>query len=255
MVQSASYPSLKDRSVFITGGGSGIGASLVRHFVAQKTKVAFVDIAVEPSRKLVQDLAAEGGRKPLFIECDLRDIEALRASIRQAAEAHGPITILINNAAHDERHRFDTVTPEYWDDRMAVNLRHQFFAAQAVHPMMKAAGGGSIINFGSVSWMIGQGGMPGYTTAKSAVVGLTRGLARDFGPDNIRVNSIAPGWIMTERQISLWLDEEGEGELMRRQCLKRKLYPDDIARVVLFLAADDSSAMTNQTYIVDGGWM
>jgi NAD(P)-dependent dehydrogenase (short-subunit alcohol dehydrogenase family) len=255
MVQSASYPSLKDRSVFITGGGSGIGASLVRHFVAQGSRVAFVDIAVEPSRKLVQDLAAEGGRKPLFVECDLRDIEALRASIRQAAEAHGPITILINNAAHDERHRFDTVTPEYWDDRMAVNLRHQFFAAQAVHPMMKAAGGGSIINFGSVSWMIGQGGMPGYTAAKSAVMGLTRGLARDFGPDNIRVNSIAPGWIMTERQISLWLDEEGERELMRRQCLKRKLYPDDIARVVLFLAADDSSAMTNQTYIVDGGWV
>ena len=163
--------------------------------------------------------------------------------------------MLVNNAAHDERHTFDTVTPEYWDDRMAVNLRHQFFAAQAVHPMMKAAGGGSIINFGSVSWMIGQGGMPGYTAAKAAVMGLTRGLARDFGPDNIRVNSIAPGWIMTERQISLWLDEAGERELMQRQCLKRKLYPDDMARIVLFLAADDSSAMTNQTYIADGGWV
>jgi D-xylose 1-dehydrogenase len=255
MVQIATYPSLKGRSVFVTGGGSGIGASLVRHFVAQKSKVAFVDIAAEPSRKLVEDIAAEDGQEPLFIECDLRDIEALRASIRQAADAHGPITILVNNAAHDERHRFDSVTVEYWDDRMAVNLRHQFFAAQAVHPMMKAAGGGSIVNFGSVSWMIGQGGMPGYTAAKSAIMGLTRGLARDFGPDNIRVNSIAPGWIMTERQISLWLDEEGERELMRRQCLKRKLYPDDIARVVLFLSADDSSAMTNQTYIVDGGWV
>jgi NAD(P)-dependent dehydrogenase (short-subunit alcohol dehydrogenase family) len=255
MIQIATYPSLKDRSVFVTGGGSGIGASLVAHFAAQKTKVAFVDIALEPSRNLVADIAAKGDPKPLFIECDLRDIEALRASIRQAAEAHGPITILVNNAAHDERHRFDTVTPEYWDDRMAVNLRHQFFAAQAVQPMMQAAGGGSIVNFGSVSWMIGQGGMPGYTAAKSAIMGLTRGLARDFGPDNIRVNSIAPGWIMTERQISLWLDEEGERELMRRQCLKRKLYPDDIARVVLFLAADDSGAMTNQTYVVDGGWV
>jgi NAD(P)-dependent dehydrogenase (short-subunit alcohol dehydrogenase family) len=255
MIQIATYPSLKDRSVFVTGGGSGIGASLVAHFAAQKSKVAFVDIALEPSRNLVADIAAKGDPKPLFIECDLRDIEALRASIRQAAEAHGPITILVNNAAHDERHRFDTVTPEYWDDRMAVNLRHQFFAAQAVQPMMQAAGGGSIVNFGSVSWMIGQGGMPGYTAAKSAIMGLTRGLARDFGPDNIRVNSIAPGWIMTERQISLWLDEEGERELMRRQCLKRKLYPDDIARVVLFLAADDSSAMTNQTYVVDGGWV
>ena len=230
MSEYAIYPSLKDRSVFITGGGSGIGASLVRHFAAQGSKVAFVDIALEAS-------------------------EELRRSIRQAADAHGPITVLVNNAAHDERHKFDTVTPEYWDDRMAVNLRHQFFAAQAVQPMMKAAGGGSIINFGSTSWMIGQGGMPGYTAAKAAVMGLTRGLARDFGPDNIRVNSIAPGWIMTERQVSLLLDEAGERELMARQCLKRKLYPDDMARIVLFLAADDSGALTNQTYIADGGWV
>jgi NAD(P)-dependent dehydrogenase (short-subunit alcohol dehydrogenase family) len=251
----AIYPSLKGRSVFITGGGSGIGASLVRHFAGQGAKVGFVDIAVEPSRKLVQEIAAQGDPEPRFIECDLRDIEALRRAIAEVAENNGPITVLVNNAAHDERHRFDTVTPEYWDDRLAVNLKHQFFAAQAVHPMMKAAGGGSIVNFGSVSWMVGQGGMPGYTAAKAAVMGLTRGLARDFGPDNIRVNSIAPGWIMTERQVSLWLDEEGERELMKRQCLKRKLYPDDMARIVLFLAADDSSAMTNQTYVADGGWV
>jgi NAD(P)-dependent dehydrogenase (short-subunit alcohol dehydrogenase family) len=209
MSQYATYPSLNDRSVFITGGGSGIGASLVRHFAAQGAKVAFVDIATGPSEELVEEVTAKADPKPLFIECDLRDIEALRRAIRSVADAHGPITVLVNNAAHDERHAFDTVTPEYWDDRMAVNLRHQFFAAQAVHPMMKAAGGGSIVNFGSVSWMVGQGGMPGYTTAKSAIMGLTRGLARDFGPDNIRVNSIAPGWIMTERQISLWLDEAG----------------------------------------------
>lgn len=251
----AIYPSLRDRSVFITGGGSGIGAAPVGHFAAQGAKVGFVDIAVEPSERLVEEIAARGDPKPVFIDCDLRDIAALRRAIRRVADVHGPITVLVNNAAHDERHAFDTVTPEYWDDRMAVNLRHQFFAAQTVQPMMKAAGGGAIINFGSVSWMIGQGGMPGYTAAKAAIMGLTRGLARDFGPDNIRVNSIAPGWIMTERQVSLWLDEEGERELMRRQCLKRKLYPDDIARVVLFLAADDSSAMTNQTYIVDGGWV
>jgi NAD(P)-dependent dehydrogenase (short-subunit alcohol dehydrogenase family) len=251
----AIYPSLKDRSVFITGGGSGIGASLVRHFAAQKSKVAFVDIAVEPSEELVETVAAHVDHKPRFIECDLRDIDALRQAIRHAAEAHGQITVLVNNAAHDERHKIEETTVEYWDDRMAVNLRHQFFAAQAVHPMMKAAGGGSIINFGSVSWMIGQGGMPGYTTAKSAIMGLTRGLARDLGPDDIRVNSIAPGWIMTERQVSLWLDEEGERELMSRQCLKRKLYPDDMARITLFLAADDSSAMTNQTYVCDGGWV
>ena len=251
----AVYPSLRDRSVFITGGGSGIGASLVRHFAAQGSRVAFVDIAIEASEQVVAHVAAAGDPRPLFIPCDLRDIEALRRAIRHAAEEQGPITALVNNAAHDERHAFDQVTPEYWDDRIAVNLRHQFFAAQAVHPMMKAAGGGSIINFGSVSWMIGQGGMPGYSAAKAAVMGLTRSLARDFGPDNIRVNSIAPGWIMTERQVSLWLDEEGERELMARQCLKRKLYPDDMARIVLFLAADDSGAMTNQTYIADGGWV
>jgi NAD(P)-dependent dehydrogenase (short-subunit alcohol dehydrogenase family) len=255
MSHYATYPSLKDRSVFITGGGSGIGASLVRHFAAQGSKVGFVDIALEPSRKLVAEIAATGDPQPLVLECDLRDIAALRRAIEQVAAAHGPITVLVNNAAHDERHKFDSVTPEYWDDRMAVNLRHQFFAAQAVQPMMKAAGGGSIVNFGSVSWMIGQGGMPGYTAAKAAVMGLTRGLARDFGPANLRVNSIAPGWIMTERQVSLWLDEAGERELMARQCLKRKLYPDDMARIVLFLAADDSSAMTNQTYIADGGWV
>jgi NAD(P)-dependent dehydrogenase (short-subunit alcohol dehydrogenase family) len=251
----AVYPSLADQAVFVTGGASGIGAAIVRHFAAQGSRVAFVDIVVEASEQLVAGVAAAGDPKPLFVACDLRDVEALRRAIRQAADSHGPITVLINNAAHDERHAFDTVTPEYWDDRMAVNLRHQFFAAQAVHPMMKAAGGGSIVNFGSVSWMIGQGGMPGYTTAKSAIMGLTRGLARDFGPDNIRVNSIAPGWIMTERQLALWLDEEGERELMKRQCLKRKLYPDDMARIVLFLAADDSGAMTNQTYVCDGGWV
>ena len=255
MSQYATYPSLEGRSVFITGGGSGIGASLVRHFAAQKSRVAFVDIAVAPSERLVADVTAAGDPEPLFIECDLRDIAALRQAVRQAADAHGPITVLVNNAAHDERHKVEDTTVEYWDDRMAVNLRHQFFAAQAVHPMMRAAGGGSIINFGSVSWMIGQGGMPGYTTAKSAIMGLTRALARDLGPDNIRVNSIAPGWIMTERQVALWLTPAGEAELMQRQCLKRKLVPDDMARIALFLAADDSSAMTNQTYVCDGGWV
>jgi NAD(P)-dependent dehydrogenase (short-subunit alcohol dehydrogenase family) len=255
MSRFATYPSLQGRSVFITGGGSGIGAALVEHFCAQGSRVAFVDIAREASEQLVASIAGGGHPRPLFIACDLRDIEALRATIHQAAEANDPITVLVNNAAHDERHPFDAVTVAYWDDRMAVNLRHQFFAAQAVHPMMKAAGGGSIINFGSTSWMIGQGGMPGYTAAKAAIMGLTRGLASDFGPDNIRVNSIAPGWIMTERQIALWLDEEGERELMRRQCLKRKLYPDDMARIALFLAGDDSSAMTNQTYVCDAGWV
>lgn len=252
---SAIYPSLEGRSVFISGGGSGIGASIVSHFAAQGSKVAFVDIALEPSEALVAEIQAAGHTAPVFLPCDVTDIEALRSAIAKAAETNGPITVLINNAAHDERHTIEDVTPDYWDGRMAINLRHQFFAAQAVAPMMKTAGGGSVINFGSTSWMIGQGGMPGYTTAKSAIMGLTRGLARDLGPDDIRVNSIAPGWIMTERQIKLWLTPEGEQELMARQCLKRKLQPADVARLTLFLASNDSNAITNQTYICDGGWI
>jgi NAD(P)-dependent dehydrogenase (short-subunit alcohol dehydrogenase family) len=251
----AIYPSLKGRSVFVSGGGSGIGAQIVRRFCEQGSKVAFVDVDRGSSEALVRAIEGEGQARPLFLACDLRDVEALRAAIAEAAAAHGPITVLVNNAARDDRHPPETVTPEFWDERFAVNLRHQFFAAQAVHPMMKEAGGGSIINMGSTSWMIGQGGMAAYTAAKSAVLGLTRSLARDWGPDNIRVTSIAPGWIMTERQQKMWLTPEGERELMARQCLKRKLYPDDIARVVLFLAADDSGAMTNQSYIVDGGWV
>lgn len=255
MSRWAAYPSLENRSVFVTGGGSGIGAAIVEAFCEQRSKVAFCDIDEAAGRTTVDRLRARGLGTPLFLPCDLRDIEALRRVIREAAAANGPITVLINNAARDDRHRLEDVTPEYWDERMAVNLRHQFFAAQAVFPMMKEAGGGSIVNFGSVSWMVGQGGMPAYTTAKSAVMGLTRALARDMGPYNIRVNSIAPGWIMTERQIALWLTPEGEAELMRRQCLKRKLEPAEMARICLFLASDDSSAMTNQTYVCDGGWV
>jgi D-xylose 1-dehydrogenase len=251
----AQYPSLKDRSVLVTGGGSGIGAQIVRRFCEQGSKVAFIDFSPEPSEALVREVEGEGHGRPLFLRCDLRDVEALRRAVAEAGAANGPITALVNNAARDDRHAWDTVTPEYWDERFNTNLRHQFFAAQAVQPMMREAGGGSIINMGSTSWMVGQGGMAAYTAAKSAVLGLTRSLARDWGPDNIRVNSIAPGWIMTERQQQMWLTPEGERELMTRQCLKRKLYPDDIARVVLFLCADDSSAMTNQSYIVDGGWV
>jgi len=192
---------------------------------------------------------------PLFIRCDLVDIAALQAAIARTHVALGPIAVLVNNAANDERHEVDDVTPEYWDRAMAVNLRHQFFAAQAVLPDMQAAGGGSIVNFGSVSWMVGQGGMPVYTAAKSAVIGLTRSLARDYGPFNVRVNAIAPGWIMTERQKTLWLTPEGEAELMQRQCLKRQLQPDEVARATLFFASDEASACTNQHYVVDGGWV
>ncbi len=255
MSSFAVYPSLKGRSVLVTGGGSGIGAQIVRRFCEQGSKVAFIDVDRAASEALVQEITGGDRPAPLFLPCDLRDIAALQSAVAEAAAANGPITALVNNAARDDRHAWDTVTPEFWDERFAVNLRHQFFAAQAVQPMMKEAGGGSIINMGSTSWMVGQGGMAAYTAAKSAVLGLTRSLARDWGPDNIRVNSVAPGWIMTERQQSMWLTPDGERELMTRQCLKRKLYPDDIARVVLFLCADDSSAMTNQSYIVDGGWV
>ena len=255
MAATATYPSLKNRVVFVTGGGGGIGASIVEHFCQQGAKVGFVDIDEAGSRATVEQIAAAGHAKPLFVPCDVTDINALRVSVGKVREALGPITVLINNAAHDQRHSIDEVTPDYWDDRIAVNLKHQFFAAQAVYPDMEAAGGGAIVNLGSVSWMIGQGGMPCYTTAKSAVAGLTRSLARDLGPKNIRVNCVVPGWIMTQRQIDLWLTPEGEAELLQRQCLKRKLVPADIARAVLFFAADDSSACTNQSYIVDGGWV
>jgi NAD(P)-dependent dehydrogenase (short-subunit alcohol dehydrogenase family) len=253
--QYASYPSLAGRVVFVTGGGSGIGASIVEHLCAQRARVAFVDIAREASEALVAAIKARGLEAPAFIRCDVRDIAELRSAIASARERLGPIRVLVNNAAHDERHSIESVTPEYWDERFAVNLRHQFFAAQAVAPEMAAAGGGSIINFGSTSWLVGQGGMPAYLSAKAAVAGLTRALARDLGPMNIRVNAIVPGWIMTERQIKLWLTPEGEQELLRRQCLKRKLLPEDVARVVLFFAAADSAACTNQSYVVDGGWV
>ena len=250
----ATYPDLESRSVLVTGGGSGIGEAIVRAFARQKSKVGFIDIKAEESRKLAAELNAEGA-KVHFEAVDLTDIAALRAGIARIREAQGPITVLVNNAAHDERHKTEEVTPEYWDGRIAVNLRHQFFAAQAVLADMKAAGGGAIVNFGSTSWMVGQGGMAAYTAAKSGVIGLTRSLARDFGSFNIRANAIAPGWIMTQRQMDLWLTPEGEKELMARQCLKRKLYPPDIAKFVLFLASEESGACTNQHYVVDGGWV
>lgn len=254
MNQFAIYPSLKDRVVFVTGGGSGIGASIVEHFCAQKSKVAFVDIAGDASQKLAAGIARAGHPRPLFIHCDLRDIEALRAAVAQANKLLGAIQVLVNNAANDDRHKPMDVTVAYWDERLQVNLRHQFFAAQAVYPQMKAAGGGSIVNFGSISWMNAEGGYPAYTASKAAVHGITRGLARDWGPDNIRVNTVVPGWIMTERQIKLWLDEAGERQIRENQCLKEKLYPPDIARMVLWLAADDSRLCTAQNFIVDAGW-
>jgi len=249
---TAIYPSLEGRVVLVTGGGSGIGAAIVESFGRQKARVGFVDIDAAASAQ-VQSALAAGGARYHFEPCDVRDIAALRRAIDAIRSALGPITILVNNAARDDRHVTEDVTPEYWDERFAVNLKHQFFAAQAVLSDMKAAGRGSIINFGSVSWMAGQGGMVAYTACKSAVLGLTRSLARDFGGYNIRVNAIAPGWILTERQRKLWLTAEGHARLMEAQCLKRDLVAEDIARVVLFLASDEAGAITGQHYVVDGG--
>ncbi len=253
MTARATYPDLQGRTVLVTGGASGIGESIVRNFSAQGSKVGFIDLHGDAGTALADELADSAGVS--FQLCDLRDVDALRTAVAAIRQALGPITILINNAARDDRHAVDDVTSDYWDERIASNLKHQFFAAQAVYPDMAAAGGGSIVNMGSTSWMIGQGGMPCYTTAKSAVQGLTRSLARDLGPMNIRVNSVLPGWIMTQRQIEMWLTPESEAELLKRQCLKRKLVPDDIARAVLFFASEEASACTNQSYIVDGGWL
>ena len=253
--QFAIYPSLRDRRVFITGGASGIGASLVRHFAEQHAKVAFVDIVDDLAFNVSREIAADGFPEPHYQHCDIRDVRALQAAIAATAVRLGPFTVLVNNAANDQRHKFEDVTVHYWDERLAVNLRHQFFAIQAVVPMMREAGGGSIINFGSVSWHAGQGGMPAYTTAKAGVEGLTRGMARDLGPDRIRVNCIIPGWIMTERQLTLWLTPEAEQQLMHDQSLKDKVYPDDVARLVLWLAADDSRMCSAQNYVIDGGWI
>ncbi len=250
----ASFPSLKGKHVFITGGGSGIGEALVTAFAGQGARVSFVDIAKEASEALCARLASEGLTPPAFRYCDIRDVSALQAIMREFAAQHGDIDVLVNNAASDDRHVLEEVTPEYWNDRIAINQRPMFFTCQAVVPGMKKKGGGSIINVGSISWHISNGGYPVYTTAKAAVSGLTRGLARDLGPHRIRVNTVTPGWVMTERQVRLWLDAEGEADIKRNQCLPDKLMPWHVARMVLFLAADDSAMCTAQEFVVDGGW-
>jgi len=252
---TAKYFDLKNKKVFITGGGSGIGASIVEHFCEQNSEVYFVDINVKESNKLISDIKNKKFKIPTFIECDLLNIKKLQDIISKIISEKGPIDILINSAANDERHNIDDVTEEYWNERMNINLKHYFFTVQSVKKAMIKNKGGVIVNIGSASWMIGQGGMAAYTAAKSGVVGLTRSFARDLGEFNIRVNSVVPGWIMTERQIEKWLTPESEKELMKSQCLKRKLVPADVARAVLFFSSDESSACTNQSYIVDGGWI
>ena len=252
---SVIYNDLKDKKVFITGGGSGIGASIVEHFCEQGSKVFFIDINEKSSNKLVSNCKNKKFSVPTFINCDLLNIKFLQNTISKIISDNGAIDILVNNAANDERHSIDEVTEEFWNERMNINLRHYFFTVQSVKKAMIENKGGSIINIGSVSWMIGQGGMAAYTAAKSGVVGLTRSFARDLGEFNIRVNSVVPGWVMTERQIEKWLTPESEADMMKKQCLKHKLMPSDIAKTVLFFGSDQSSGCTNQDYIVDKGWL
>lgn len=249
------YPSLRDRVVLITGGATGIGASLVEAFCRQRARVAFLDIQDDAAAALVRRIAAvEGAATPRYYPCDLLDIGALRAATNAVRQELGPVGVLVNNAASDARHDFRDVTVEYWNERIHVNLRHPFFAIQAVHEQMKSLGSGSIINFGSISWYLCQGGMTGYTTSKAGLEGMTRGLARDLGRDNIRINTIVPGWVMTERQLRDWVDEDAKEAIDRGQCLKSALLPDDVSAMALFLASDDSRMCTAQKFVVDGGW-
>ncbi|ACB63046.1 short-chain dehydrogenase/reductase SDR [Burkholderia ambifaria MC40-6] len=251
----ARYPSLADRAVLITGGATGIGAAFVEHFARQGARVAFVDLDAQAGQALAESVAQmpEVRHAPLFLPCDLTDIDALRHAIDAIRARIGAIAVLVNNAANDTRHAIADVTPASFDAGIAVNLRHQFFAAQAVIDDMKQRGG-AIINLGSISWMLKNGGYPVYVMAKAAVQGLTRGLARDLGPFGIRVNSLVPGWVMTDKQRKLWLDDAGRAAIKAGQCIDAELLPDDLARMALFLAADDSRMITAQDVVVDGGW-
>lgn len=250
----AQYPSLVDRTVLISGGATGIGASFVEHFVSQGARVGFIDLDRSAALALVERLAPTARHQPAFVSADLTDIAQLGAAIATLRGQIGPLQVLVNNAANDRRHSIEETTPESWDAGIAVNLKHQFFAAREVAPDMRACGGGSIINLGSISWMLKQGGMPVYTTSKAAVQGLTRSLARDLGAHRIRVNTLVPGWVMTDKQLRLWVTPESQKEIARGQCLPGALLPEHIARAALFLAADDSAMLTAQDIVVDGGW-
>lgn len=253
--QFATYPSLRGRVVIVTGGATGIGESIVEHFARQGSQVMFLDIQDAAAENLIGRLRDVDVSPPVFLHCDLTDMEAVSSSVAQVERQFKRIDVLINNAGNDTRHTVEEVTPEYWDRCMAINLKQQFFMARAVIHSMKQAGQGAIINMSSIAWMIPSKGLPVYVTAKAAIVGLTRTLAHEVGPDNIRVNCILPGAILTARQKKLWFTAEYKAEILGRQALKRLLLPEEVARLVLFLAADDSSGITNQSYIVDGGWV
>lgn len=250
----ATYPSLRGQRVLITGGATGIGAAMVEAFAQQGAQVAFLDLAAAEAAALAQRLSANGYPTPWWRNCDVRDVAALQAAIAQAVRELGDFSTLVNNVARDDRHTLESVTPEYWDERMAVNQRHAFFAIQAVEPGMRRLGAGSIINLGSTGWQTKGEMFPCYSIAKASVNGLTRGLANSLGPHRIRINTVSPGWVMTERQVKLWLNAEGEESIKRNQCLPDKMQPSDVARMVLFLASDDGAMCTAQEFKVDAGW-
>lgn len=251
MTQAAHFPDLADMSVFITGGGSGIGAFLTEGFLRQGAKVAFVQRS--DGSAFAAEMTEKTGNTPLFLQCDITDVSRLQASIAEAAAAHGPVRVLVNNAANDKRHSLAEVTEDFYDWMQAINLKAYVFACQAVAPGMRAAGGGAIINFTSISYMMGNAGYPIYTTANSGINGLTRSLARELGPDKIRVNALAPGWVLTQKQLDLWASPEDLAAHMDRMCLKEHLTPQDIVGPCLFLASGISGAMTGQSLVVDGG--
>jgi D-xylose 1-dehydrogenase len=252
---AAIYPSLEGRVVVVTGGASGIGAAIVEAFAMQKSQVLFLDIQDDTAGELIERLEAVASRVPVYYRCDLTDIDALQRTIEKIEERFPEVDVLVNNAGNDTRHSIEAVTSSYWDEMMAVNLKQQFFMTQALIPAMRRAGGGSIVNMGSISWVVPSTDVPVYVTAKAAIVGMTRMLAHTLGVDNIRANCVMPGAILTERQERLWLTEEYKALVLSRQALKRMILPEEVARLVLFLASDDSSAITNQSYVIDGGWV
>jgi D-xylose 1-dehydrogenase len=248
------YPDLADKTVFITGGGSGIGAAFTQAFAQQGARVAFADVAEEASRTLVERIQKDTGNAVKFLRCDVRDIPAVQGAIEKVHSEMGDIGVLINNAASDDRHEFEGVTPEYWDERMAVNLRHMFFTAQAVAPQMQKLGGGAMVNMGSIIWRLKHTGLPAYSACKAAVTGLTRTQAREYGPMGIRVNTISPGAVWTERQIRLWYTAEFEKNVMEGQCLASRVMPEDVANMAVFLSSDAAAKCTAQDFVVDAGW-
>lgn len=253
--EMASYPSLRDRVIIVTGGASGIGETIVETFAMQNSQVAFLDIQDTAADLLVRKVEAAGFIPPTYIHCDLSDVASIKTSIEDILKRFNTVDVLVNNAGNDSRHAIEKVTSDSWDELMAVNIKHQFFMTQSVIPSMKEAGRGSIINMSSISWAIPSTNLPVYVTAKAAVVGLTRTLAHELGAHNIRVNCVMPGAIQTPRQEQLWFTEDYKNEILARQALKRMIVPSEVARLVLFLASEDSSAITNQSLVIDGGWI